>query len=94
MCKQGMTTIKDVAAHAQVGVGTVSRVINDHPAVTAEMRARVRAAIEVLDYEPNRAARPKVPDRLIDDGDVVPIKHARDAGGLVLGQLRRVGFRR
>jgi DNA-binding LacI/PurR family transcriptional regulator len=52
-----VTTIKDVAAHARVGVGTVSRVINDHPAVTAATRARVRAAIEVLDYEPNRAAR-------------------------------------
>jgi LacI family transcriptional regulator len=52
-----VTTIKDVADRAGVGVGTVSRVLNDHPSVTAETRARVRAAIEILDYEPNRAAR-------------------------------------
>ncbi len=52
-----MTTIKEVATYAGVGVGTVSRVLNDHPAVTDDTRARVRAAIEVLDYEPNRAAR-------------------------------------
>jgi LacI family transcriptional regulator len=50
-------TIDDVAARAGVGVGTVSRVLNDHPAVTPETRARVRAAIESLDYHPNRAAR-------------------------------------
>jgi DNA-binding LacI/PurR family transcriptional regulator len=50
-------TIKDVAARAGVGVGTVSRVLNDHPAVTTTTRARVRAAMEDLDFHPNRAAR-------------------------------------
>jgi LacI family transcriptional regulator len=50
-------TIKDVAAQAGVGIGTVSRVLNDHPAVTDDTRARVRAAIATLDYHPNRAAR-------------------------------------
>jgi DNA-binding LacI/PurR family transcriptional regulator len=52
-----VTTIKDVASLAGVGIGTVSRVLNDHPAVTASTRAKVRAAIELLDYEPHRAAR-------------------------------------
>jgi LacI family transcriptional regulator len=50
-------TIKDVAARAGVGVGTVSRVLNDHPAVTTATRQRVRAAMEDLDFQPNRAAR-------------------------------------
>lgn len=52
-----MTTIKDVAARAGVGVGTVSRVLNGHPAVTDETRARVEAAMAVLDYHPSSAAR-------------------------------------
>jgi LacI family transcriptional regulator len=52
-----VTTIKDVAAHAGVGIGTVSRVLNDHPAVTDETRAKVRQAIETLDYHPSRVAR-------------------------------------
>jgi LacI family transcriptional regulator len=50
-------TIKDVAARAGVGVGTVSRVLNDHPAVTTATRQRVRTAMEDLDFHPNRAAR-------------------------------------
>jgi DNA-binding LacI/PurR family transcriptional regulator len=54
---RGLTTIRDVARQAGVGVGTVSRVLNDHPAVTAETRDRVRAAIASLDYHPSRVAR-------------------------------------
>ncbi|HKA03684.1 MAG TPA: LacI family DNA-binding transcriptional regulator [Acidimicrobiales bacterium] len=46
-----------MAARAGVGVGTVSRVLNDHPAVTTGTRQRVREAMEVLDFHPNRAAR-------------------------------------
>jgi DNA-binding LacI/PurR family transcriptional regulator len=46
-----------VARAAGVGVGTVSRVLNDHPAVTEETRERVRSAIEQLDYRPSPLAR-------------------------------------
>jgi DNA-binding LacI/PurR family transcriptional regulator len=52
-----VTTIKDVAARAGVGIGTVSRVLNGHPAVTTETRQRVLSAIEVLDYHPSSVAR-------------------------------------
>src|SRR5688572_11462455 len=52
-----MATISDVAAHAGVGLGTVSRVLNNSPKVSAATRARVVAAIEVLDYRPNPLAR-------------------------------------
>lgn len=50
-------TIRDVAKRAGVGVGTVSRVLNDSPAVTKETRERVLDAIKQLDYTPNPIAK-------------------------------------
>ena len=52
-----MVSIKDVARRAGTSFKTVSRVINDDPAVREETRARVQAAIEELGYRPNSAAR-------------------------------------
>ena len=52
-----MASIKDVAAVAGVSVATVSRVLNDHPSVSAAARARVLAAVEALGYRPNAVAR-------------------------------------
>jgi len=53
----GKTTIADVAAHAGVGVATVSRVLNESPLVASPTRARVLEAISALGYRPSRAAR-------------------------------------
>jgi len=50
-------TILDVAREADVGVMSVSRVINDNPSVKAETRARVIKAIAKIGYAPNDAAR-------------------------------------
>jgi LacI family transcriptional regulator len=52
-----VATIAEVARHAGVGVGTVSRVLNDHPSVTDVTRERVLAAIEALDYRPSPLAQ-------------------------------------
>lgn len=52
-----MATIQDVAKHAQVGVGTVSRVLSGKGYVKAETRQRVQASIEALNYTPNEMAR-------------------------------------
>ncbi|BBE73369.1 LacI family DNA-binding transcriptional regulator [Oharaeibacter diazotrophicus] len=49
--------IRDVAARAGVSVGTVSRVINDHPSVTPEVRAAVKAIVAELDYRPDTFAQ-------------------------------------
>lgn len=51
------STIKDVARHAGVGVGTVSRVLNGSPLVSAQTREKVRDAIRDLDYVPNKFAQ-------------------------------------
>jgi DNA-binding LacI/PurR family transcriptional regulator len=56
-------TLDQVAAHAGVGRGTVSRVINGSPQVSPEAREAVRKAIADLGYVPNRAARTLVTRR-------------------------------
>jgi LacI family transcriptional regulator, galactose operon repressor len=49
--------IRDVAARAGVGVGTVSRVLNDSPGVAHATRKRVRAVMDELGYRPSATAR-------------------------------------
>jgi DNA-binding LacI/PurR family transcriptional regulator len=53
----------DVARLAGVSHQTVSRVLNDHPHVSAKTRAGVLAAIRDLGYRPNAAARTLVTGR-------------------------------
>ncbi|WP_181421947.1 LacI family DNA-binding transcriptional regulator [Halomonas sp. LBP4] len=52
-----MVSIKDVARLAGTSFKTVSRVINDDPAVREETRGKVLKAIGELGYRPNSAAR-------------------------------------
>ncbi|NLU66452.1 LacI family DNA-binding transcriptional regulator [Streptomyces sp. HNM0574] len=52
-----MTSIKDVATRAGVSVATVSRVLNEHPAVREDTRSRVLSAVTDLGYRPNAVAR-------------------------------------
>jgi LacI family transcriptional regulator len=52
-----VATIHDVAAHAQVSVATVSRVLNRHASVNTDMAARVKASIAELGYRPSHLAR-------------------------------------
>ena len=52
-----MATMKDVAALAKVGVGTVSRVLNSSGSVKESTRRKVEAAMKELNYIPNAYAR-------------------------------------
>ena len=52
-----MASIKDVAKLAHVGVGTVSRMINNSGYVAEETRKKIEAAMAELDYTPNELAR-------------------------------------
>ncbi|MFN5650599.1 MAG: LacI family DNA-binding transcriptional regulator, partial [Actinomycetes bacterium] len=49
--------MSEVARHAGVGIGTVSRVITDQPNVSAAMRQRVRESIEAVGYHVPRRRR-------------------------------------
>ena len=66
------TTIAQVAAEAGVGIGTVSRVLNDSPSVSAGTRRRVLEAIETLEYRPSPTARALSTGRTNAIGVVAP----------------------
>ncbi|MGH3464140.1 MAG: LacI family DNA-binding transcriptional regulator [Kribbellaceae bacterium] len=52
-----MTTLKQVAAHAEVSVQTVSNALNAPHRLRPDTLARVTRSIELLNYRPNRNAR-------------------------------------
>jgi len=52
-----MPTITDVAREARVSASTVSHVINETRYVSDEVKQRVHAAMEALNYQPNVIAR-------------------------------------
>ncbi len=52
-----MSQIKDVAEAAGVSTATVSRVLAGKPHVRPELHQRVLAAVEKMNYRPNRVAR-------------------------------------
>ena len=60
----------DVARLAGVSHQTVSRVLNDSPLVSPELRERVASAIRLLGYKRNRAARALVTRRTMNLGVV------------------------
>ena len=54
---QKAATIIDIAKAAGVSVSTVSRVLNNYEHVRPALRERVQAAMDSMDYVPNRQAR-------------------------------------
>ncbi len=65
-------TIYDVAKAAGVGVGTVSRVLNNSTAVKETTRQRVLTAISKLDYTPDPIARSMIGGRTGSLGVIIP----------------------
>ena len=52
----GKIRIKDIAERAGVSVGTVDRVLHERPNVSPKALAKVKKALEEMDYKPNRFA--------------------------------------
>jgi LacI family transcriptional regulator len=50
-------TIYDLAREAGVGIGTVSRCLNNHPSVSPQTRAKVLAVSKRLNYQPHAYAQ-------------------------------------
>jgi LacI family transcriptional regulator len=65
-------TLEDVAKQAGVSRSTVSRVVNDFPNVSEDVRKRVLEVIQVTGYHPNAAARALASQRSWTLGLVLP----------------------
>lgn len=65
-------TLEDIAKKAGVSRSTVSRVVNDHPNISAAVRARVLEVIDETGYRPNAAARTLASQRTYTIGLVLP----------------------
>ena len=50
-------TIKDIARLSGYGLGTVSRVLNNHPDVSKKARERILAVVHEQGFEPNANAK-------------------------------------
>jgi DNA-binding LacI/PurR family transcriptional regulator len=88
-------SIIDVAALAGVSRQTVSRVINDHPAVSPQTRQRVRTAIDQLGYRRNAAARTLASKRSNVLGVAVTNVQLSGPAGALIGidqAARRAGY--
>lgn len=67
-----VATIVDVARAAGVSVQTVSAVINDKSGISEATRARIRAIVRELDYQPNQLASSLRSQRTRTVGILVP----------------------
>ena len=65
-------TMKDIAEELGLSIGTVSKVLRDHPDISPKTRERVRQRIQELNYRPNLTARALVTGRTHTVGLVVP----------------------
>ena len=85
-----MATIKDIAKKAGVSTAVVSYVINNGPrAVAAETEARVRQAMEALNYHPNARAQQLARRRSNCLGLIFNGLTDESFDGLVLGEYSR-----
>jgi LacI family transcriptional regulator len=65
-------TIYDVAKKAGVGIGTVSRAMNDSPNINCKTKARIQAIAKELDYKPHSLAQGLARKKTFTIAAVVP----------------------
>jgi LacI family transcriptional regulator len=68
----GSSTLADVAQLAGVSTASVSRVLNNGPAVSANLKKRIDAAIQTLGWIPNGAAKALASRRSHTIGALIP----------------------
>ena len=71
-------TIKDIAERAGVSSGTVDRVLHNRPNVSKKALAKVKAALEEMNYEPNAYASALASNKRYEFYCLIP-KHESEA---------------
>ena len=87
--------MKDIAKDLGLSIVTVSKVLRDHPDISAETRDRVRKRMKEVNYRSNLAARALVTGRTYSVGLVVPDLVHPFFGEVAKGMsrvLRRKGY--
>ncbi len=72
----GRVRLDDVAAHLGVSTSTVSLALRGLPGPSAETRAKVLDAVELLGYRPDRAARALARGKSLNIGVVISLSDA------------------
>lgn len=91
----GRITIKDIAEKAGVSVGTVDRVLHNRPNVSPKALAKVRKALDEMNYVPNMYASALAHNKMYTFYCLMP-KHESEAywEEVELGQLKACEARR
>ena len=84
-------TIRDVAAHAGVSIGTASKALNGQGKLRAETRARVAAAARELGFSPNVLARGLLAGRTYTVGLITTDSFGRFSIPVMLGAEDALG---
>jgi LacI family transcriptional regulator len=87
----GQATITDVAALAQVSIGTVSKALNGRGQLREETRERVLAAAEQLGFQPNVLARSLLSGRSFTVGLITTDSFGRFTIPIMLGAEDALG---
>ena len=90
-----MSTIKDVAHHAGVSVGTVSNYMNGSKTVSAEMTKQIQQAVDELGYQPNSYAKNLRMNNNLEIGVILPNTYDQYYSFLLAGlerDLKQAGY--
>lgn len=90
-----MSTIKDVARHAGVSVGTVSNYMTGVRSVSPEMAKNIQTSIDVLGYKPNSYAKNLRTNNNLEIGVVLPNTYDQYYSFLLAGlerELKQSGY--
>jgi len=88
LAEKALKTVHDVARAAGVSVATISRVLNQHPNVSAKTREKVLALIQQSGFRPNAIARRLAHGRsgllcfLLSNRDIIHSFHSRVLKGV------------
>jgi DNA-binding LacI/PurR family transcriptional regulator len=88
LTEKALRTVHDVARAAGVSVATISRVLNQHPNVSAKTREKVLALIQQSGFRPNAIARRLANGRsgllcfLLSNRDIIHSFHSRVLKGV------------
>jgi multiple sugar transport system substrate-binding protein len=90
-----MSTIKDVARHAGVSVGTVSNYMTGVKTVSPEMAKQIQAAVDELGYKPNSYAKNLRTNNNLEIGVILPNTYDQYYSYLLAGlerELKQSGY--